>query len=512
MTWTAAARHALLGTDANLLDQYCAAVTRARLGAVPPAAARCVIWRLTEILPLAAHSTPGLWTPDKEPQPFVAIGRLSRSLSILGPKVALFAVDAHLHLAAEEGDVREFSRQVGLNGFAARWQDFRSLNNRRLFLFPEPLDCQSGVELRPGHPLAEDHRLLAFLRWMATRHAQERWMVSPETPATQEPEAPGGGRIDGVELGCIYPGLLERLRSAPDDDGPGDEGPIPGPDGGSGVEGGPPIRTQAPMAPVEPLAGGRGATADAAPGPRATCDIAVITVDARDVLDAIGGHTGRCGVPFLDTAYTPRAHTSASLHFQGPGIYALLFTPADEPVERVVYVGSYCTAFAGNVVDLRWRKHLGACTARGHRVSVGPVVQQQLAARLPVQGLPHPLAALTANVCLRTDAGCQAGLNRLGFALANWPMFDPVGVPDLLAPFRWAYVRLRSAPAGLDPATLRACIKAAEDDLIDVFRPECNSHHVVPPGNARDDVTAEEFIHETMDRLCSFWPRRASAG
>ncbi len=213
MAWTNAERDALLGTDRDFLEQYCAAVTKARLGAVPPAAARCVIWRLTEILPLAAHATPELWTPDKEPQPLVAIGRLSAALSILGPKVVLFAVGAHLYLATVLETVAEFAQQGRRGDFVDLWGDFRSSNDHRLYRFRDPLNCQPGVDLPPGHPLAAGHPLREFLEWMAGLHRAQPWMISPQAQPVLAQGAPADGR--DVGSGCVYPGLVERIRGRP---------------------------------------------------------------------------------------------------------------------------------------------------------------------------------------------------------------------------------------------------------------------------------------------------------
>ncbi len=252
---------------------------------------------------------------------------------------------------------------------------------------------------------------------------------------------------------------------------------------------------------------GEGGVAEVTPSGENTasgCDIEVIIRDAKTVLDAVSGRTGRCGVAFLDTDFQPQTHTRGCIDFHGPGIYALLFTPANGGAERVVYIGSYCSAFRGHIIHERWRKHLGTCTARGQTVSVRPGVQQWLAATLPPLG--HPLAALTGNVRLEADAGCQAARNRLRFALENWSMFCPANAPDLLAPFRWVYVRLRRQPPGLNLRALRASIKEAEADLVDLLLPQCNDYRVVPWEMARRDVSANEFIHEAMQRLCKLWP------
>lgn len=477
MSWTNQSRTAVLGSDDAFRDTYCAAVTRQRLANVPPAGARRVIWRLTEILPLAAHATPRLWTPSNEPQPAVAIGRLTAAHSILNPRVALFAVGPHLHLAAERVDIEAYIQANGALDFAAYWVDYRSSSRGRLLLWPEPLDCQPHITLPPGHPLAPlnplvpGHRLCTFLEWMAQRQAGQPWMVSPTAPGALQAQA---------QLGGIYPGLSEEVPPEPgDEEGAEDDVQQSGPNEECGI-----VEGQA-----------SGAASDNG------CSIAAIIRDASAVLDAASNLPGRCGVALLNTEFRPQPHTSDGSDYHGPGIYALLFTPVGGEAERVVYIGSYRPAFRGNIVDVRWNKHLGTVTARGYRVSVRPSVQQQLAAVLPTP--QHPLVALTENVCLEADAGCVASLNRLRFALENWSMFDPAHAPNLLAPFRWAYVRLRSKPPGLDLDSLPTCITDAEADLVDLLRPECNG--AIPWGTARHDVTVDEFIREARQRLCSFW-------
>ena len=305
MSWTNQSRTAVLGTDNAFHNTYCATVTRQRLANVPPAGARRAIWRLTEILPLAAHATPGLWTPSNEPQPAVAIGRLTAAPSILNPRVALFAVGPHLHLAAERVDIEAYIQANGAQDFAAYWVDYRSSSRGRLLLWPEPLDCQPRITLPPGHPLAPlnplvpGHRLCTFLEWMAQRQAVQDWMVSRTAPAALQAQA---------QLGGIYPGLLEEVPPEPsDEEGAEDDVQQSDPNEECGI-----VESQA-----------SGAASDSG------CSIAVIIRDASAVLDAASNLPGRCGVAFVDTVFRPRRDTWAGTDFHGPGVYALLFTPAN---------------------------------------------------------------------------------------------------------------------------------------------------------------------------------------
>lgn len=167
----------------------------------------------------------------------------------------------------------------------------------------------------------------------------------------------------------------------------------------------------------------------------------------------------------------------------GPGIYAICYD------QQLVYIGKYLgqkkNPFAGNVVRLRWLQHLGSMTMRDRRVSLS---KRSINVLLD-PNFSHSHYELIESLALafendgslgstmpflQRDRGCLSTVNRVLFALENWPLFSKADGPDLEG-FSFHYFRVERPNAEIWTEALRALISNLEDCLVEKFRPPCNA-------------------------------------
>lgn len=161
--------------DQAFLERYCAPDrqtvkgTAARLAGVPLVLARCVLSRLTELLPYGDHATPG-WSGAQ--LPLVAIGKMDASGRVRRPRCGLCVVDSKLYLWSDDDTVKR------LAGGTSGWVPWH-----RAVAGPV-LRYATEVGVRPGEPQDVDlsPELEAFLR-----------KLGPEivaSPVAREPVVP----------------------------------------------------------------------------------------------------------------------------------------------------------------------------------------------------------------------------------------------------------------------------------------------------------------------------------
>ena len=210
MSWSQNAKQALFGNDRDFLDRYCTAMTRARLDRVETALARAVLCRLADVIPRAVHATPDLWTPSKEPQPIVAIGRLNAGGNILEPKVGLCGND-RLYLFARRDNMEAFSKHAKLPRFPDLWIYWRSAGNCHDYVRSNAhLDCSPSGDLPENDSLRDGGPLWRFLEWIRDQQIAENWIVSPQAAKRLSAERrPIEGGFNGFN--CIYPQLVKGV-------------------------------------------------------------------------------------------------------------------------------------------------------------------------------------------------------------------------------------------------------------------------------------------------------------
>ncbi len=132
--------------DTAFLERYCApdrrgiTGTAARLKDVPIEVARCVLSKLTELVPNVDHSTPG-WSWSKRCLPAVVIGHLGPGLRIRSPRCGLWADREKLYFWA---DKRAFTKPQPLPDDWVEYGQPDDAGRRPMLRYPEPLKCICG--------------------------------------------------------------------------------------------------------------------------------------------------------------------------------------------------------------------------------------------------------------------------------------------------------------------------------------------------------------------------------
>jgi len=188
---------------------------------------------------------------------------------------------------------------------------------------------------------------------------------------------------------------------------------------------------------------------------------------------------------FADCRFILRRELSSDTRHKlaGPGIYAICYK------QELIYLGKYLgqskNPFAGNVARLRWIQHLGSMTMRDRRVSLSKSSLDFLLSR-EFSNSNHELIQSLASAFetdrspsaikpfLQRDRGCFSTVNRVLFALKNWPEFSNPEGPDL-SQFSFHYFRIVQPNSEPNVESLRTLISSIEDCLVEAFRPTCNA-------------------------------------
>ena len=231
--------------------------------------------------------------------------------------------------------------------------------------------------------------------------------------------------------------------------------------------------------------------------------------NANDVLNVTVEPHGNAGVWFLNWKIQPKplgARTYPTAHnYAGAGLYGLCFD------NNLIYIGSFLgnergTAnFGGDVVASRWWTHIGAITARGHRMHIARKSLHKLQACLERDHIMLQGFNDADKMILHQDAGNLGPLRRLLFAAQHADIFfDEKGEPEkIFSRFHFLYHRLSCLPADMDAKKLKAVILNVEKTVIQKFEPVCNSTHIKSPTleNRHDLAQVDKFMKETMGLL-----------
>ena len=212
--------------------------------------------------------------------------------------------------------------------------------------------------------------------------------------------------------------------------------------------------------------------------------------------------------PFADCRFILRRELSSDTRYKlaGPGIYAICYK------QELIYLGKYLgqrkNPFAGNVARLRWVQHLGSMTMRDRRVSLSKSSLDFLLSR-EFSHSNHELIQSLASVFetdrspsaikpfLQRDRGCFSTVNRVLFALKNWPEFSNPEGPDL-SQFSFHYFRIVQPTSEPNVESLRTLISSTEDCLVEAFRPTCNA--TIAQVSAHDNENAH-ILDNLGDKL-----------
>lgn len=169
-----------------------------------------------------------------------------------------------------------------------------------------------------------------------------------------------------------------------------------------------------------------------------------------------------------------------ALHL-GAGIYGCYLDG------RLFYVGIFAgagTPDKGNVINERWRKHVGGMTLRGEKVTLCESGLETIAR----EGLDSELARaiLAARPRMSKDRGLQTNINKFRFADRHWRRFR--GLDDrLLERFQFSYVRFADGGvlAGVGKEVVKHHLAAVEKAIVRTLRPPCNKDSGKTDGETR---------------------------
>lgn len=214
MTWTPDARGFLLETDDHFHAWYCEPATLARLFAPNPdagphaprvASLRRIVRRLSELMPNAAHSTPG-W--NTRPLPVIGMGYMNRGGRIAGARrVGVGQQEGHLYLLVDGRIAEQFpALAIGQAPDWVHWWAFEPANGagQTLWRYATPIDLHDDGPPPVGHPLHAEHVIGQFL--------------SSTGDATVAPTQELQGHLqpyrmpaeEHLSLQAIYPALFRR--------------------------------------------------------------------------------------------------------------------------------------------------------------------------------------------------------------------------------------------------------------------------------------------------------------
>lgn len=155
----------------------------------------------------------------------------------------------------------------------------------------------------------------------------------------------------------------------------------------------------------------------------------------------------------------------------GPGIYIIAFD--GEPVYLGKYLGVKDAPFSGNVIDLRWSKHIATLTMRGKRLSMSSRALKQSIQLAPKSAFVRSLNDIDKDM-LHRDRGCQTTARRLQLAHKNWGDFASLDSMTLER-FTFTYLRLLPSAEDISTTRIREFVSHCESTLINEYWLPCNS-------------------------------------
>lgn len=157
--------------------------------------------------------------------------------------------------------------------------------------------------------------------------------------------------------------------------------------------------------------------------------------------------------------------------FVGPGIYIVSFD--GKPIYLGKYMGVKHAPFAGNVINLRWSKHIASLTLRGKRLSVSKRALKQSIDMAPKSAIVRALGG-TEESLLNADRGCQTTARRINFAYDKWGDFCSLD-NTTLERFKFTYIRVAEPDEPVSTKKIRQLVSAAESELLQDYSLPCNT-------------------------------------
>lgn len=197
-----------------------------------------------------------------------------------------------------------------------------------------------------------------------------------------------------------------------------------------------------------------------------------IEVTADRVISACECAAVAKGLPFANLTFRPKCSDPA---YGGAGLYACFFR------NRLIYIGKYLGQKndwrAGNVIHLRWVKHIGTFTMRERNLAFSrralKQIYQCIKSRpdLPI-GLVNGFGNLeTERETLSRATGCMSTFSRFLVAADIWAENSDAFGPQL-EDFSFVYIRVESAQSAQE---IRQMIGKAEQEAVKRLQPPGNT-------------------------------------
>lgn len=185
-------------------------------------------------------------------------------------------------------------------------------------------------------------------------------------------------------------------------------------------------------------------------------------------------------ISFKETNPLPGLPKFCNIHFypahfedsflKGPGLYIVCFD--GKPLYLGKYLGLKADPFSGNILKLRWIKHLATLTLRGKRISLSKRTQDIVSAlddeNVIIQAFRNGVQELIHN-----DRGCVTTAPRLIFANDNWQDFLSLD-NSIISRFTFTYLQLQPSVERTNVAQIREHISSAEVNLLIKHPLKCN--------------------------------------
>jgi len=181
--------------------------------------------------------------------------------------------------------------------------------------------------------------------------------------------------------------------------------------------------------------------------------------------------------------------------FLGPGLYIISFD--GEPIYLGKYLGRKQKPFSGNILDLRWSKHIATLTLRGKRLSLSRRALTTAVDANPGSAIVKALRNAESDV-VHTDRGCVTTAPRVLFAHKRWGEFAALD-EDVLGRFEFSYVRVEQPDEKVESSFIRQHVSSVESRLIEQFALPCN---VVSNQNTNAS-SAQPIDHQRIVDTCA---------
>lgn len=200
------------------------------------------------------------------------------------------------------------------------------------------------------------------------------------------------------------------------------------------------------------------------------------TYKASDILKAVEKKPLPGGLPFCRYSFSPK--TSQKTDFGGAGLYACFYR------KELIYIGKYQGSKAsfstGDIVTMRWAKHLGTFTMQAKNLgfskkALANILSVATDRQMTDLQIPQEISdgfINANNSILQRETGCMTTFQRFLVAIEVWRNAKNPGTAPELNDFDFTYCRIEG---DIQTKQARDIVSSAEDYVLDSVHPRGNS-------------------------------------